>query len=125
MAKFDPTAQFPILSPTCRWCDTAEQVLDGRRLTRNEGLNLLGCADEELLDVLVAAYRVRHFHFGNRVALNFLINAKSGLCGEDCGYCSQSRVSTAEIPRYNLVTAEQLLDGARAAAERRRGPIAP
>ncbi len=118
MASFRPTAPFPVISPTCRWCDLAEQVLDGRHLTRDEGLNLLRCADEELLDLLVAAYRVRHFWFGNRVALNFLINAKSGHCGEDCGYCSQSRRSTAEIPRYKLVTANELLDGARVAAER-------
>jgi biotin synthase len=93
-------------------------MLDGRRLTAAEGLALLRVPDEELLDVLVAAYRVRHYYFGNRVSLNFLINAKSGLCGEDCGYCAQSRVSQAEIPRYHLVTAEQILDGARAAAER-------
>ena len=93
-------------------------MLDGHRLTPDEGLAILRAADEELLDLLVAAYRVRHRWFGNRVDLNFLINAKSGLCGEDCGYCSQSRVSKAEIPRYNLVTAEQILDGARMAAER-------
>ena len=67
----------------------------------------------------MAAYRVRHYFFGNRVELNFLINAKSGQCGEDCGYCSQSRVSKAEIPHYSLITPEQILDGARIAAQRR------
>jgi biotin synthase len=82
-------------------------------------LSILRSADEELLELIGAAYRLRHFYFGNRVDLNFLINAKSGLCSEDCGYCSQSRVSKAEIPRYNLITAEQLLDGARLAAERK------
>ena len=46
--------------------------------------------DRELPDSLAAAYRVRIAWFGNRVHLNFLINAKSGHCGEDCGYCSQS-----------------------------------
>ncbi len=72
-------------------------MLDGRRLTPAEGLSLLRAPDEELLDVLVAAYRVRHYYFGNRVSLNFLINAKSGLCGEDCGYCA-SRASRR--PRF-------------------------
>jgi biotin synthase len=118
MAKQRPTVPFPVIAPACRWCELAEQTLDGRRLTPAEGLSLLRAADEELLDVLVAAYRVRHYYFGNRVSLNFLINAKSGLCGEDCGYCAQSRVSQAEISRYPLVTAEQILAGARAAAER-------
>ena len=105
------------LSPG-RWQELAARVLDGYRLTPAEGLAILRAYDEELLDLLAAAYRVRRQWFGNRVELNFLINAKSGLCGEDCGYCSQSRVSKAEIPRYNLVTAEEILDGARMAAER-------
>ena len=33
--------RFPIISPTCRWCDLAEQVLDGHRLTPDEGLAML------------------------------------------------------------------------------------
>ena len=103
--------------PNC-WQALAGGVLEGHCLTPDEGLAILRSGDEELLDLLAAAYRVRHRWFGNRVELNFLINAKSGLCSEDCGYCSQSRISTAEIPRYNLVTAEQVLDGARLAAQR-------
>ena len=71
------------------------------------------------MDLLAAVYRVRRHWFGNRVELNFLVNAKSGLCGEDCGYCSQSRVSKAEIPRYKLLSAQEILDGARLAAERK------
>ena len=74
--------------------------------------------DEELLDLLAAAYRIRRRWFGNTVQLYFLMNAKSGLCPEDCHYCSQSKISTAEIPRYNLLSREKLLDGARLAAER-------
>ena len=97
----------------------ADRAIDGHMLNTDEGLAVLRAADEKLLDLLAAAYRVRHCYFGNRVHLNFLINAKSGHCGEDCGYCSQSRVSSAEIPRYNLVDAEKLLDGARIAAELR------
>ncbi len=101
------------------WHELAVQVLQGHRLTADEGLAILAAPDAELLALLDAAYRVRRRFFGNRVHLNFLISAKSGLCGEDCGYCSQSRVSQAEIPRYSLVEPEALLDGARLAAQRR------
>ena len=100
------------------WHELADRVLAGHRLTAEDGLSILRAPDEDLLDLLAAAYRVRHRWFANRVDLNFLVNAKSGLCGEDCGYCSQSRVSRAEIPRYNLLTAEQILDGARVASKR-------
>ena len=101
-----------------RWHALAERVLDGGAITRDEARAILASPDVELLDLLAAAYRVRHRHFGNTVQLFFLMNAKSGLCPEDCGYCSQSKVSEAEIPRYNLLSAPKLLEAARLAAER-------
>jgi biotin synthase len=102
-----------------RWNDLAAKAMDDRPLTPEEGLAILRSDDVELLDLLAAAYRVRHRWYGNRVDLNFLINAKSGHCSEDCGYCAQSRVSKAEITRYRLVTAEEVIEGARLAAERK------
>lgn len=100
------------------WQQVADRVLAGDQLSRAEGIEILQSPDEQLLDLLAATYRVRHRHFGNRVQLYFLMNAKSGLCPEDCNYCSQSKVSDAAIPRYNLLNAEKLLAGAAAAAER-------
>jgi biotin synthase len=106
------------LSPG-RWHDLAQSVLDGRSLSRQEGLDILRSGDEELLDLLAAAYRLRHRWFGNRVHLNFLINAKCGGCSEDCSYCSQSKLSRADVAPYGLVDAEEILAGARIAASRR------
>lgn len=100
------------------WAALADRVLDGHQATAEVALSLLRAPDDELLDILAAAYRVRRRWFGNTVQLYFLMNAKSGLCPEDCHYCSQSKVSEAEIPRYNLLSREKLLDGARLAAER-------
>ena len=100
------------------WHSLAERVLAGDRITREEARAVLASGDEDLLDVLAAAYRIRRQAFGNTVQLFFLMNAKSGLCPEDCGYCSQSKVSDAEIPRYNLLSAPKLLEAARVAAER-------
>jgi biotin synthase len=93
-------------------------VLAGGELDRAEARAVLESDDADLLDLLAAAWRVRHRHFGTTVQLFFLMNAKSGLCPEDCGYCSQSKVSEAEIPRYNLLSEPKLLDAARLAAER-------
>jgi biotin synthase len=101
-----------------RWQALAERVLAGAAVDRDEARAILESPDLELLDVLAAAWRVRHRHFGNTVQLFFLMNAKSGLCPEDCGYCSQSKVSDAEIPRYNLLSAPKLLEAAKLAAER-------
>jgi biotin synthase len=101
------------------WQQLADDVLGGETLSRKQALAVLDCSDEELLDLLAAVYRVRRRWFSNQVQLYFLMNAKSGLCPEDCSYCSQSKVSEAEIPRYNLLSREKLLDGARLAAERK------
>lgn len=101
------------------WHGLARRVLAGGTLSEAEGLALLRAPDEELLDILSAAFLVRRQRHGRRVYLNFLINAKSGLCGEDCSYCSQSRISTADIPRYRLVEPEVIVEGARQAARYR------
>ena len=101
-----------------RWQDLASRVLDGYQLSRDEAADVLACSDDEILDLLQAAFRVRQRYFGKTVQLYFLMNAKSGLCPEDCSYCSQSKVSEAEIPRYNLLNRQQILAGAQAAAER-------
>src|SRR5262245_51368571 len=107
-----------ISSATTIWRELADNVLAGATITREQALAVLECADDELLDLLSAVYRVRRRWFGNEVQLYFLMNAKSGLCPEDCAYCSQSKISEAEIPRYNILNREKLLDGARVAAER-------
>ncbi len=108
----------PQLSTSSRWHALAERSLAGDSLTVAEAESILAAPDTELLALLDAAYQVRRHHFGNQVQLYLLMNAKSGLCPEDCHYCSQSKVSEAEIPKYNLLSRDKLLDGARVAAER-------
>ncbi|QDU87669.1 Biotin synthase [Pirellulimonas nuda] len=110
-----------MLAPTTtssRWNDLADQVLAGDPLSADQARSVLECPDDQLLALLAAAWRVRSHHFGNTVQLYLLMNAKSGLCPEDCGYCSQSKVSDAEIPKYNILSRDKLMDGARVAAER-------
>ena len=110
----EPAAQ----AVASKWHGMADRVLEERAISRDEAAQILRAPDAETLDLLAAAYRVRRHHFGDTVQLYFLMNAKSGLCPEDCGYCSQSKVSEAEIPRYNILSREKLLDGARVAHER-------
>ncbi len=103
------------------WQLFAEKALRGERLTKEEGLAVLNACDDELLPLLHAAFRVRKHYFGKKVKLNMIINAKSGLCPEDCGYCSQSIVSQAPIEKFTLLDKETLLAGAREALERKAG----
>lgn len=101
------------------WQQLATSVLAGHEVSREEALAILNSSDDELLDMVSAAYRIRHEFFGKTMQLYFLMNAKSGLCPEDCNYCSQSKVSDAPIPKYNILSRDKLMDGARVAAERK------
>jgi biotin synthase len=82
--------------------------------TREEALAVLSGPDEDLLDVVAAAGRVRRQWFGRRVKLNYLVNLKSGLCPEDCSYCSQRLGSKAEILKYTWLKPEQAAASAKA-----------
>ena len=95
----------------------AEKSLSGEALSREECHAVLDTTDEQIIDLLSAAFRVRATYFGKIVSLHLLINAKSGLCPEDCSYCSQSSVSTAQIQKYPLLSEEQILQGAREAQQ--------
>jgi biotin synthase len=99
----------------------ADKALTGERLDRGEALSVLAADDDQLLSLLHAAFRVRRAHFGRKVKLNMLINAKSGICPEDCGYCSQSIVSTAPVEKYQLLSREVLVAGARESWARKAG----
>lgn len=101
------------------WSDLARRILGGEAIDRRTALAVLQAPDEELLAVLHAAFEVRRAYFGRTVQLYYLMNAKSGLCPEDCNYCSQSRVSTADIPRYPMMSREDLVAGAHRAMEHR------
>jgi biotin synthase len=93
----------------------AETVLGGGALGHQEAAAVLRTGDEELPAVLWAAFRVRERYHGRRVKICQLRNARSGLCPEDCHYCSQSAISEAAIPRYRLDSVAELLVGARRA----------
>ena len=80
--------------------------------TRDEALAVLATSDDDLLDVVAAAGKVRRRWFGRRVKLNYLVNLKSGLCPEDCSYCSQRLGSKAEILKYTWLKPEQAASAA-------------
>ncbi|MED1952278.1 biotin synthase BioB [Brevibacillus centrosporus] len=103
------------------WMSYAKKAIYNEMLTREEALHVLQAQDDELLPLLHAAFQVRRHFFGKKVKLNMILNAKSGLCPEDCGYCSQSIVSNAPVAKYTLLDKETLLAGAREALNRKAG----
>src|SRR6266568_9345369 len=97
------------------WLDTlAEKALARELPTRAEALRVLASTDDELMDVVAAAFRVRLRYFGRRVKLNYLVNIKSGLCPEDCFYCSQRSGSNADVLKYTWLKTDEVIASAEA-----------
>ncbi len=92
----------------------ASSILAGKPATEDEALAVLRAHDDELLDVVAAAGRLRREHFGNTVKVNYLVNLKSGLCPENCNYCSQALGSTADILKYKWLDTDEALTQASA-----------
>jgi biotin synthase len=94
------------------WPGMADRSLAGIPPSREESLALLQAPPEEMPAIVAAAHRVRVRYFGNTVKINFLVNIKSGICPEDCHYCSQSKLSRAPIDKYNLLSGREIVDSA-------------
>jgi biotin synthase len=82
----------------------------------DEALELGALTDHEQIGELVErAWQVRTDRFGDSTDMCSLVNAKSGGCAEDCGFCAQSRFAEAETPMHAMMEPEQMLEHARAA----------
>ena len=66
---------------------------------------------------MAAANHIRLHYKGEDVSLCSIINAKSGLCSEDCAFCSQSLHANTKVPEYSLVKKEKVLQEALDAKE--------
>ncbi|GAA4617587.1 biotin synthase BioB [Saccharopolyspora hordei] len=95
----------------------ADAVLAGTPATPEDALAVLRADDAELLSVVDAAGRLRRAHFGNAVKVNYLVNLKSGLCPENCSYCSQALGSSAPILKYSWLSTDEALAQADAGLE--------
>ncbi len=61
------------------------------------------------------AWAARVERFADSTDMCSLVNAKSGGCAEDCGFCAQSQYAEAQTPLHAMMEPEQILEHARAA----------
>jgi biotin synthase len=85
-------------------------------ITREEALRLGEIEDHAEIEALIErAWKARVERFADSTDMCSLVNAKSGGCAEDCGFCAQSRFADAETPMHAMMEPEQILEHARAA----------
>lgn len=89
------------------WRRIVEHVVAGDDLDTSGARAILATPDDETLALVGATGELRRRHFGNTVKVNYLVNLKSGLCPEDCTYCSQRLGSAAQILKYTWIDADE------------------
>src|SRR5215212_5233763 len=89
-------------------------------ISRAEALALGRITDHAEIEALVErAWEARVDRFGDSTDMCSLVNAKSGGCAEDCGFCAQSRFAEADTPMHAMMSPEQILEHAKAAEAHR------
>ncbi len=86
-----------------------ERVLRGRAITGEEAALIAGIDGADIINLLASANRIRSHFRGDIAGLCSIVNAKSGLCPEDCSFCPQSSRSRAKINVYPLIKKEHVI----------------
>lgn len=95
---------------------SAYSVLEtGEPVSYADALLLAALPGELALDLASLANKVKNRYAGGMETLHAcsIMNAKSGVCGENCRFCAQSRHNNADIEVYDLVDEESVLTEAR------------
>lgn len=81
----------------------AEEICNGtKQIDKRQCLAILE-SEADWIEIFSAAAYIRQYFKQNRMHLNILLNAKSGICREDCGYCAQSSSNQADTEIYGLL----------------------
>jgi biotin synthase len=96
--------------------ELTRRIIDGGSISEAEALLLSERTGTDLLELFLAASRVRDHFLGTTIHLCAIINAKSGRCPENCSFCAQSAHHAANAPVFPLVDEEAMVAGARQAA---------
>ena len=86
----------------------ADEIIDGRRLTREDDLNIFLTCD--LKELCQGADRIRDARIGDKVDLCSIINGRSGRCPEDCKYCAQSAHHHTNCEVYEFLPEDTIVE---------------
>lgn len=89
-----------------------EKGVKGEGLTTDEALVFTGLPAGALYEILPVTERIRAEHRGVEVNLCSIVNAKSGLCKEDCSFCSQSVKYATGVESYSMAPHDTIVSSA-------------
>jgi biotin synthase len=92
--------------------DLEKKVMQGNELSKEEANFIASIPDDKIFALIASANNLRNYFRKNNVSLCSIINAKSGLCSEDCAFCAQSSKSKAKIEIYPLLNKATIIEKA-------------
>jgi biotin synthase len=98
-----------------------DKVLEGGSVNTKEIYPLLETKGPDIIELAAVANRVREEFNGNEIDLCSLLNAKSGRCPEDCGFCAQSAHYKTEALVYPMMDTNRIVEEAKKAQRKGTG----
>jgi len=91
--------------------DLLQRVLEQKgNVSYEEAVELAKCENKE--ELYSAANEIRKKFCGNTLDTCSIVNARSGLCSEDCKWCAQSAKHKTDIETYPIKSASEVFDSA-------------
>ena len=90
----------------------AYSILDGEEFDKEFFVKLSKVKGNDILDLVSLANKVKN-KFASETSICTIMNAKSGVCEEDCKFCAQSSHHNTEIDVYPLAGKDSILDKAK------------
>ncbi|MBI5893844.1 MAG: biotin synthase BioB [Deltaproteobacteria bacterium] len=97
--------------------DLEKKVFAGQDISYEDGCRLINLPDNRIFDILASTEKIRSHFKGAEVNLCSIVNAKSGLCQEDCSFCSQSSFYNTDVKTYPMLNSKSIIDAAINAAK--------
>jgi len=79
-------------------------------ISRDQALALIPNNAEQIMDLLSYANKIRHCFKQQRIFKCGIVNAKSGMCSEDCAFCAQSAHHGSNVDVYPLRSSAELIE---------------
>lgn len=93
----------------------ADEIIRGRRLTRDDDLSVFLTADLE--ELCAGADKIREALCGSRMDLCSIINGRGGRCSENCKFCAQSAHHHTSCEEYGFLDQDTIMKGCAHASE--------
>ncbi|OPX96445.1 MAG: Biotin synthase [Syntrophorhabdus sp. PtaB.Bin006] len=95
----------------------AEKAIKNRGINNDDARNLYELGSNDPFLLMAHGSRIREHFKGKKISLCCIVNAKSGVCPENCRFCAQSAHYHTDAPVYPLLSAKEIVEKAKVARE--------